>query len=157
MSLRGSCRCNNIEVLWHTVDYSIVPRACQCEYCLAKGAAYVCKSGTAVDVCIHKEPLHRISMHGSKTARFHECGHCGDVVFVTADIDGDVYGVLNALCMKNKLGFSAAVPTDYSAEAAETKRDRWRQNWCHPVTISSRSSEVPPAPLPGTSGPKERV
>ena len=155
MSLRGSCRCNNIEVLWHTVDYSIVPRACQCEYCLAKGAAYVCKSGTAVEVCIHKEQLHRISTHGSKTARFHECGHCGDVVFVTADIDGDFYGVLNALCMKNTLGFPAPVKTDFRGHSAEQKRERWRQNWCYPVAIIRSRSEMPAAPQSVTSGTRE--
>ncbi len=157
MSLRGSCRCNNIQVLWHTVDYSVVPRACQCEYCLAKGAAYVCKSGTAVDVRIHKEQLHRISTHGSKTARFHECGNCGVLVFVSAQIDGDTYGVLNAGCIKNSIGFAAPVKMDFSEQTAEQKRDRWRQNWCYPVTVSSRVCEVPAATLPGGTDAKEQV
>jgi hypothetical protein len=156
MSMRGNCKCNNIEVVWHTVDYSIVPRACQCEYCLAKGAAYVCKSGTAVEVRVHKERLHRIIMHGSRNARFHECTNCGDVVFVTADIDGEVYGVLNALCMKNVLGFAAAVKMDFAGQTAEQKRDRWRQHWCHPVTITSPGGEIFTAPLSEMSGTKER-
>ena len=147
--MRGNCRCNNIQVVWHTVDYSVVPRACQCEYCLEKGAAYVSKSGTAVDVLVHKERHHRIIMHGSGNDRFHECGSCGEVVFVTADIDGDIYGVLNAMCMRNKLGFPAAVMADLSGQTAAQKRDRWRQNWCHPVTITSPGGEVPRAPLTG--------
>ena len=136
MSMRGHCHCNNIEVVWHTVDYSVVPRACQCAYCLAKGAAYVCKPGTAVTVRIHNERLHRTVAHGSRTATFHECGHCGDLVFVTAQIDGDTYGVLNAPCMHNARGFSAAVSLDFSAQTAAQKRERWQQNWCHPVSIS---------------------
>jgi hypothetical protein len=144
MSMRGSCSCNNIQVVWHTVDYSGVPRACQCEYCLAKGAAYVSKSGTSVDVLVHKESQHRITVHGSGNARFHECSGCGDLVFVTATIDGTSYGVLNAMCMKNKLGFPAAVMADVSGQTAAQKRDRWRQNWCYPLSISP-GSEVPKA------------
>ena len=132
--MRGNCRCNNIQIVWHTVDYSVVPRACQCEYCLTKGAEYVSKSGTAVDVVVHKERHHRIIMHGSRIARFHECANCGDVVLVTAEIDGTNYGVLNAMCMKNKLGFPAPVQAYLSDRTAEQKRDRWRQNWCYPVT-----------------------
>ncbi len=134
--MRGRCSCNNIELLWHTVDYSVVPRACQCDYCLAKGAAYVSKSGTAVDVLIHKAGLHRIIMHGSGAARFHECDGCGELVFVTADIDGEIYGALNAGCLNNKLGFPAPVAADFSDDTREQKRERWRQNWCHPVRIT---------------------
>jgi hypothetical protein len=147
ISMRGSCSCNNIEVVWHTVDLSVVPRACQCEYCLAKGAAYVSKSGTAVEVLIHKERLHSTVAHGSGTARFHECGNCGDLVFVTAQIDSEIYGALNALCMKNRLGFPAPVSTNFTSQTFEKKRERWRQNWCHPVTIKSLAGEVPAAPL----------
>jgi hypothetical protein len=136
--MRGSCSCNNIKVLWHTVDYSVVPRACQCEYCRAQGAAYVSKSGTAVEVSIHKAGLHRIVTHGSGVARFHECGNCGELVFVTTDIDGEIYGALNATCLENKLGFSTQVKADYSDDTAAQKQERWRQNWCHPVRITVR-------------------
>ena len=149
MSMRGSCSCNNIQLVWHTVDYSVVPRACQCEYCLAKQAAYVSKSGTAVNVLVHKECLHREIEHGSRNARFHECANCGDVVLVTAEIDGIMYGALNARCMKNALGFPAAAKTDFFGHTAEQKRDRWHQNWCHSVTITSPGREVLTAPMTG--------
>jgi hypothetical protein len=136
--MRGRCSCNNIEVLWHTVDYSVVPRACQCDYCLAKNAAYVSKSGTTVEVFIHKRDQHRITTQGSGVARFHECGNCGELVLVTADIDGEIYGALNATCLSNKLGFSPPVLVDYTGDTAVRKRERWRQHWCHPVRITLR-------------------
>lgn len=134
--MRGGCRCHNFEVVWHTVDYSVVPRACQCEYCLGKGAAYVSKSGTAVKVVVHKAQLHRIVTHGSGSARFHECSSCGDVVLVTAQLGKDYFGALNALCMNNTLGFPPAMHTNYANDTTEVKRERWRQNWCHPVVIT---------------------
>jgi hypothetical protein len=132
----GSCKCNNIEVRWRTLDFSVVPRACQCEYCRARGAAYVSKSGTSVEVKIRKESLHKLVEQGSKSATFHECAGCGEVVLVTAIIEGETYGALNANCMINKHGFSEPVQTHFSNQTAGQKCERWRQNWCHPVLIA---------------------
>ena len=136
MSMRGSCSCNNIQVTWKTRDYSLVPRACQCDFCLPRKAAWVSKSGTAVEVIVRKENLHRIARHGSNNARFHECSHCGEVVLAAAEIDGELYGVLNAKRMNNPQGFSDSVRTDFSGQSAEEKRRRWRLNWCCPVSIT---------------------
>jgi hypothetical protein len=137
MSITGGCNCNNIEITWHTVDYSLVPRACQCDYCSSKAAAYVTKSGTRFDVLIRKEKLHKEVQHGSNSAIFHECTNCGQVIFVTSKIDGELYGALNANHLINKLGFSASTKSNFSDQKAEQKRERWRQNWCHPVLITS--------------------
>ena len=138
MSIRGQCTCGNIAVHWHTVDYSVTPRMCQCQYCSSKSAAYVSKSGTRVDILIHKEGKHRIHRQGTKTAEFHECTNCHDLVCVTAWIDGDLYGALNSNCLSNPRGFSPGIKIDVSDQTAATKLDRWRQNWCHPVIITSQ-------------------
>ncbi len=135
MTMRGSCTCRNIQVAWRTVDYSVVPRKCLCAYCKSRDAAYVSKSGTLVQVSIHNADLHNIVRQGSGTAEFHECGNCHDLVFVTAAIQGDVYGALNANCLENTRGFSPAVDTDFREQCAAEKLQRWRLNWCHPVQI----------------------
>lgn len=142
MSMRGSCKCRNIEVWWRTVDYSAVPRQCLCEYCREKSVCYVSKAGTRVDVTIRDARLHKTVRQGSNTAVFHECGNCGVLVLVTADIDGEVYGALNANCLDNPLGFCAAVEMDFSAQAAGDKMDRWKANWCRPVCIAQRAPGV---------------
>lgn len=133
----GSCSCKNIEIHWQTIDYSLVPRACQCDYCRSRQAAWVSKSGSKFEIRIHREALHRAATHGSGCAAFHECCHCGEVVFVTAEIDGALYGVLNANCLQNPQGFAPAVRTEFASQSAQQKIDRWRQNWCHPVRIVS--------------------
>ena len=56
MTLQGSCRCNNISLAWKNLDFSLVPRQCGCDYCSAKLASYVSKSGTAVAVLIRSLP-----------------------------------------------------------------------------------------------------
>ena len=55
MSMHGSCRCKNIAVEWQTVDYSVVPRQCQCEYCKAKSADrghFILKLAIHIAYCI---------------------------------------------------------------------------------------------------------
>ena len=134
--MHGSCRCRNFEVIWQIVDFSLVPRACQCTYCVSKSAAYVSKSGTKFEVTIHNETLHRVVQHGSNSAFFHECAHCNELVFVTAEIEDELYGVLNAYCLQNKLGFATPVETVFDTQTAAQKRQRWRLNWCHPVVVT---------------------
>jgi hypothetical protein len=133
--MRGSCECGNISLKWRTVDFSIHPRACQCDYCLSQNAAYVSKAGTSVEITLRNSALHRVFEQGTKSAQFHECAGCGDLVAVTAEIEGVSYGAINARCLSNPQGFAAAVKSDVSAQSAAEKQKRWRENWCYPVVI----------------------
>lgn len=140
MSITGGCDCNNIEVTWYADDDNIVPRACQCDYCLSKSAAYATKSGTKLEIVIRNENQHKEVRHGSASAVFHECVTCDQIVFVTSIIEGELYGALNANHLDNKSRFSASVKYNFSSQTGKQKRERWRQNWCHPVLITSLSS-----------------
>ena len=119
------------------MGHNLIPRACQCGYCASKKAAYVTQSGTKFDVLIRSEKLHKKIQHGSNSAVFHECGNCDQVIFVTAEINGELYGALNANHLNNKLGFSTSVEVDFSSQTAIQKKERWRQNWCRPVLMTS--------------------
>lgn len=145
MSLSGNCKCQNIQILWHTVDRSLVPRRCQCDYCVSKSISYVSKAGTRVEVRIREEALVNIHQQGTRSARFHECGNCGELVFVTAEIDGELYCSLNANCIINPFGFSEPVKMELHNQTATEKKNRWRQNWCHPVfiTCQGRRGDIP--------------
>ena len=138
MSIRGGCKCNNIEILWHSVDQSLVPRECQCDYCLSKGVSYVSKSGTRVEITIHKENMHNVHQQGTMSAEFHECKNCGELVFVSAEIEGELYCSLNSGCIKNPPGFNAPVKMQLYNQTETERKNRWRQNWCHPVLITSQ-------------------
>lgn len=134
-TVRGSCRCNNLAVSWQNVDYSLVPRACDCRYCSDKGAAWVSKSGSAFSLQVQRADAYRKMHQGSEQATFHECRHCGDVVAVSALIDGDCYGALNLYCLRDAHRFPTALPVQLTGLAAAEKRERWRQNWCYPVNL----------------------
>ena len=136
MRLTGGCDCGNIKTTWQITEPALVPRACQCNYCASKSAAYVTQPGTSFDALIHNEKFHKEVQHGSNNAVFHECANCGQVIFVTAEIDGELYGALNANHLNNKESFSRCVELDFSSQTALQKTERWRKNWCQPVLIT---------------------
>ena len=136
--MRGSCRCKNISVAWQNIDFSLVPRACLCDYCAARGAAYVSKSGTGVEVLIRNAEFYRESAHGSRQATFHECSYCGDVVIATALIEDSLYAALNVACLDSWQRFPRPVYVNFSHHTPEQKRQRWLQNWCYPVHITGQ-------------------
>lgn len=147
MSIRGGCKCNNIQILWHTIDRSLVPRECQCCYCLFNRFSYVSKAGTRFNVSIHREALYSIHQQVMGGARFHRCENCGELVFATSEIEGELYGALNANCLNNPSGFGASVNTNFSTQTPLQKKKEWRQNWCYPVAIKDKagSSNVIPS------------
>ena len=135
MTIRGNCSCNNISLSWQNFDLSLVPRKCGCDYCGVRDAAYVSKSGTAVEMIIRKADMYNVTRHGSKQADFHECTFCRDVVMVTAAIQGNLYGALNVNCLHGRERFVEPLVVDFSGQAPHEKLDRWMANWCQPVRI----------------------
>lgn len=133
--INGYCDCKNIEVKWAIDDCKLIPRACQCEYCVSKSAAYVSRPGTAVEIFIRNPDLHKEVKHGSNSAIFHECENCNQIIFVTAEMDGECYGALNARQLTNKMDFLAEVKSNIAQQSAIQKKERWRRNWCCPVVI----------------------
>ena len=130
MSLRGACACNNLSVTWRTVDYSLVPRACQCGYCRERDVAWVSKSGTFVAIDVARPALHRVQRQGSGQAAFHECANCDGVVAVTAQLEGELFAALNANCLHNPAGFAQPVAMTPGEQSPREKAQRWRSNWC---------------------------
>jgi len=122
MSLYGGCDCKNIEIVWHIADQELVPRACQCEYWQSKSAAYVSQPNSSIEVTVRHSVLHRQIQHGSNSAVFHECSNCEEVVFVTAEIDGDLYGALNANQFDDQSAVLAPVKMNFSSQSGEETR-----------------------------------
>lgn len=136
MSFEGTCSCGNITFVWHALALGS-PRACQCEYCASKSAAYLSEPDTQLVVSIQDEKYHRTVQHGEKLAVFHECSVCDEVIFVSAKIKGKLYGVINATHLKNKNVMATAVQTNFEAQSADQKKSRWQKNWCEVLVITA--------------------
>ena len=137
MSIQGSCKCGNIKIKWHSDDYQLTPRECVCNYCQSKGATYVSKSDTKFEVIIANQSLYHIHQQGTQAAQFHECKGCGNLVFVTSDINGTLFGSINSACLESAHKFQPSNTMELSNTTANQKKNKWQQSWCQPVLITS--------------------
>lgn len=86
----------------------------------------------------HIEDAERVSTYrfGTRTADFTICTVCGVVPFVTSEIDGSTYAVVNiaAFDADEKRTFDVA-GTDFDGEDERSRLDRRQKNWIGDVTV----------------------
>jgi len=127
--LKLLCSCKNIQVDWDVKSQDLIARLCSCDYCRNKSGEYVSDSDSVFSFKINNPSCHIIFQHGHKTADFHECKNCG-TAFVSCEIDGDLFGVINAKVMGLKDYSIDSVLKDYSTETISMRLARRKKNWC---------------------------
>ena len=138
----GSCRCNNLQVDWQIKDFSLVPKACQCDYCTSKNAAYVAKPGSKFSLTVKHNNQYRPHQNGrpspnnEPSAVFHECLNCKDLVAVTCEIGGVNYGLINVHTLKQRERFPAVKAYPFVDQELSVRLHARQQNWSSPVTVN---------------------
>ena len=137
--LHGGCHCGSLALAFSTAlePMQTTPRACDCSFCRAHGAAWVSDPGG--HLAIHHRP-ERLPTYrqGSLTAQFVVCNDCGVLVAVVFD-DGDRrYAAVNVRCLDARDAFAAPVPASPQALSKEQKEARWRQAWIADVVTAHR-------------------
>jgi hypothetical protein len=127
--LKLSCNCENIQIDWDVKCQDFIARSCSCDYCRNKGGEYVSDSSSSFSFKINNRSDHEVVQHGHKTADFHECKNCG-TAFVSCEIDGNGYGVINAKVMGlNDYAIDSTLK-DYSTETVSMRLARRKHTWC---------------------------
>ena len=135
--LDGGCHCGALTLAFSTglVPTATAPRACDCSFCRAHGAAWI--SDAAARLVIHAQRPDRLRRYrqGSEAAQFLLCGDCGVLVAVVFE-DGDQrYAAVNVGCLAARDTFAPAVPASPQRLAPEEKAARWRQLWTSDVQV----------------------
>lgn len=116
-------------------------RKCACAYCCRLQAEYVSHPDSTFSYHIANPENHTIIRHGHSTAEFHECDNCG-LAFVTSLIDGQLYGILNAIVMGVEGWESEPNPNDYSAESVAQRLQRRKQRWSKVVDYQADPADM---------------
>ena len=138
-TLTGSCHCQHLKLAF---DSSIepaatAPRACDCSFCQAHGAAWVSDpEGELVVTASDADALGRYRQ-GSGSAEFLFCRHCGVLVAVVFATDEGQRGAVNVLCLAEAEEFAPEQVVSPQQLAPEVRRERWRSLWT-PVRIDVR-------------------
>lgn len=136
-TLTGQCQCGKLRLRFETaLTYQqLIPRACDCDFCRQRGAAYVSDPLGRLVIETDAQASLQTVRQGSKTADFIQCRHCGDVVAVVFDDGSTRYGTLNANCLIERALLPAAQSASPKLLTTEEKKRRWRRLWVPAVEI----------------------
>lgn len=140
ITIEGSCHCRNIRFVlqWPKSETEIRARECGCSFCTKRGGAWTSHPEAGLSARI--DDLSRVSKYrfGTSTADFHVCSICGVVPFVTSDIDGETYAVVNVNAF-DSLDASTLprASTDFDGERTGDRLDRRKRNWIGKVRIDA--------------------
>ena len=136
-TLQGGCHCGAIALAFSTalVLADTAPRACDCGFCRAHGAAWVSDAGAHLIIHAHRTDRLQRYRQGSLAAQFLLCSECGVLVAVVFEEDDRTYAAVNAGCLDVRDAFGPAVPASPQQLAPEEKLARWRQLWIGEVSV----------------------
>lgn len=138
-TIQGGCHCGNIrfELVWPGSSTEIRARACGCSFCQKHGGRWTSQSNAELLVNVKDTSLVSKYAFGTKTADFHVCARCGVVPFVTSEIQGKTYAVVNvnALTGANQLEILES-STDFEREDTANRLLRRARNWIPSVRIN---------------------
>ena len=131
---RGKCSCGEVQLALSLPDMlpAYTPRACDCDYCTARGIQYLSHPAGQLRVQ-SAQPLHE-DHQGSGQACFYSCNQCGDLVAVGCEIGGRTLGTINATLLDDAENLPEALVVSPKQLAPEEKLARWGQVWM-PLTF----------------------
>lgn len=142
MRIEGGCHCGNVR---YTLDWPddasrIAARACGCGFCVKHGGVWTSSREARLEATIADRALLSTYAFGTRTARFHVCARCGVPPFVTSEIDGALYAVVNVNTFENVDRSTVdRSPADFEGEDIESRLARRQRNWIPAVRVSTRA------------------
>lgn len=135
----GACSCAGVKVRIRLPDpieqYS--PRACDCDFCIARGIAYLSDPRGSLDIdCI--EPI-EIQRQGSNQADFLTCATCHTVIAVSVKLEGKLIGALNSSLLSHHQRLQSATQVSPKLLLPKDKLERWQSVWLK-MTINDSSN-----------------
>ena len=136
----GACHCGAIRVTLMVAGSAaqLSPRHCGCDFCQKHQGLYVSAPDGELEIAIAgQEAVNRYAF-GHKTAEFLVCRICGVVPAVISEIDGNLYGIVNANALEPPLSVEESqIPTaDYESENMANRLGRRKQRWIGEVTVT---------------------
>ena len=136
--LRDSCRCAAlaIEATLTRPASAYAPRACDCNFCRERGAAWLSDPNGVLRLVQRDVAGALHSRQGSGQADFIACAHCGTLMMVACEMDGHLYAAVNAHVFRGA-EFAPEQPASPQHLSPEAKRERWRQLWFAEVCVET--------------------
>jgi len=138
MLIEGKCHCGNVllELEWPESAPEIPARACGCSFCVKHGGVWTSNPNAALKVAIQSGAKVSKYVFATQTATFHICSRCGVVPFVTSEVNGRSYAVVNVNVLEGIDQSSLRrTPANFEGEDIENRLTRRTRNWIPNVSI----------------------
>jgi len=143
MLINGKCHCGNISLIleWPGDPPEIPARACGCSFCVAHGGVWTSNPSSDLAVFIRDPVLVSKYVFGTRTATFHVCSRCGAVPFVSSEIAGHLYAVVNVNVLADvDEAWLRRAPSSFEGEDIESRLARRKRNWIAKVRIDEEGA-----------------
>ena len=139
ISIPGGCHCGVIRYVinWPRDESNIPVRQCGCTFCQKHGGSWT--SNPRAELIAEISDNSKLSRYrfGTATADFFVCSSCGNVPFVSSEIDGKTYSVVNVNTFENTDGLTFSVSaTDFEGEDTDSRLERRKRNWISAARIT---------------------
>ena len=142
MRIDGKCHYGNISYVfdWPGDESEIPVRSCGCTFCVKHGGTYTSHRDAKLVAIIRDEASVSKYRFGTGTADFFVCSQCGAVPFVTSEIQGRVFAVVNVNTFESvDQAILRQSVTNFDGEDTESRRDRRCRTWIPNVSIEKRA------------------
>lgn len=139
MKIEGKCHCGNITYVfsWPGDKSKIPVRTCSCTFCTMHGGTYTSHRKAKLSAAIRDQTQLSKYRFGTGTADFFVCSRCGAVPFVTSEIHGRLYAVVNVNTFEGvDHSTFQRVMMDFEDEGADSRLKRRSETWIPNVTIA---------------------
>ena len=136
MKIAGRCHCGNISYEFEARG-ELTARACSCTFCVKHGGVWTSDpQGSLAATVGNAVSIYRF---GTQTGDFHVCARCGVVPFVTSEIDGRLYAVVNVNTFDTLDPKTLPrAPVSFDDETTQNRLARRKQRWIPTVSIAGR-------------------
>ena len=138
MNVTGRCHCGNLtfDLRWHAEDAEIPARTCGCGFCTRHGATWTSHPAARLRVLAGNRARVNVYRFGTRTADFHVCTICGNAAFVSCEIGGRLYAVVNVNLFDEEARLRVrAAPAEFEGEQTDDRLARRQRSWIPDVEI----------------------
>lgn len=132
----GQCKCGAVTFLVTFTNpiNAYQPRACDCDFCLAKNIVYMSDCEGQAHIKTSATLLH--VQQGSNQAEFITCEVCKNVIAATYAESEKRIGAINATLLDSKFDIPPPVVASPKLLNAKDKLSRWKTIWM-PISLAS--------------------
>lgn len=134
---QASCHCGNLSAQVAFTDNlsTYTPRACDCDFCIKNGAAYISDPEGKLDITIKNSGEVSWYKQGTKLVELLICKNCGVMVAVIYSDNGKLYAGLNSKTLVNRDYLASSQVASPKLLSPTEKIKRWKEIWFPAVTI----------------------